>query len=344
MDVPALAVVHTVSGSRQNRPMSVTQAPEARPNAATAEIAHLGVRAVEYAAAARAPSTRRAYEADLRHYFAWTDLRGLTALPAAPETVALYVTSMASELKASTIVRRLSAISVLHGQAGIASPTHDPRVRSVVVGIRRSIGASATQVAPATIGEIRRMVAHLDDGPSGTRDRALLLVGFAAALRRSELASLTWSDLVPAEGGVLLWIRRSKSDQEGRGDTRALPIGSDLETCPVSALETWKAVAGSETGNVFRPVDRNGRIGENALSGRAVAEAIKRAAARCGLDPALYSGHSLRAGFVTTAAARGASERSIARQTGHAPNSTVLRTYVRHASAFCDNAVAVVGL
>lgn len=306
--------------------------------------ADLRDRAREFATASRSDATLAAYASDLRHFSAWADAHGLAPMPADPETIALYLTSMADTLRPSTLSRRVAAISVAHQHAGFPSPTTDAMVRSVLSGIRRTVGVAPKQVAPATIGEIRRMTARMGDSTIEIRDRAILLIGFAGAFRRSELVSLDVSDLQERADGLLVTLRRSKTDQEGHGDTKAVPYGSDAETCPVRALRAWISTAGITDGPVFRPVDRHGNVAGSRLSGKAVALVVKRAAERAGLDHASYAGHSLRAGFVTTAAANGASERAIARQTGHAAGSTVLRAYVRHASAFTDNAVSALGL
>lgn len=301
-------------------------------------------RAREFATASRSEATLAAYASDLRHFSAWADAHDLTAMPADPETVALYLTSMADAFKPSTLSRRVAAISVAHQHAGLPSPTGDAMVRSVLTGIRRTIGTAPKQVAPATIGEIRKMTARMGKSTIEIRDRAILLLGFAGAFRRSELVSLDLTDLQEHADGILVTLRRSKTDQAGQGDTKAIPSGSDAETCPVRALQAWIAASGITDGPVFRPVDRHGNVAASRLSGKAVALVVKRAAERAGLDPSVYAGHSLRAGFVTTAAANGASERAIARQSGHAAGSTVLRQYIRHASAFTDNAVSMVGL
>jgi site-specific recombinase XerD len=314
------------------------------PSDAIERTAALRDRAREFATASRSDATLAAYASDLRHFWAWTEANDLAGLPATPETVALYLTSMADDFKASTISRRVAAISVAHQHAGLPSPTMDARVRSVLTGIRRTNGTAPRQVAPATIGEIRKMTARMGESTIELRDRAILLLGFAGAFRRSELVSLDLSDLRDQPDGILVMLRRSKIDQEGLGETKAIPLGSDAETCPVRALRRWIAVAGISDGPIFRPVDRHASVAPTRLSGKAVSHIVKRAASRAGLDSSVYAGHSLRAGFVTTAAANGASERAIARQTGHAPGSTVLRTYIRHASAFTDNAVSTLGL
>lgn len=304
----------------------------------------LAERARSFATASRSTSTLTAYESDWRHFTAWTAKHDLAALPADPETIALYATDLADRFKPSTIGRRMAAISVTHQHAGFPSPTQDASVRSVITGIRRTYGGAPKQVAPAVIGEIRKMVARMNGSTIDIRDRAILLLGFAGAFRRSELVALDVADLATRPDGLLVTIRRSKRDQEGRGDTKAIPFGSDAETCPVRAVAAWLTEADIAEGPVFRPIDRHGNVSDSRLSGKAIALVVKRAAERADLDPAAYGGHSLRAGFVTTAAANGATERAISRQTGHAPNSAVLRTYIRHASAFTDNAVSMVGL
>jgi integrase len=189
------------------------------------------------------------------------------------------------------------------------------------------------------------MVAVCDpDTMIGVRNRALLLVGFAGGFRRSELVAVDVHHLEAVEAGIRLYVPSSKTDQAGRGDTKALPYGSDPSTCPVTAVRTWLERSGIVEGPVFRRVRRGGAVGPERLSDRSVARLVDALAAEAGLPPGRWSGHSLRSGFVTVAAARGASERSIARQTGHAPGSAVLRTYVRHSSVFTDNAATHLGL
>jgi integrase len=316
-----------------------------------ADLDDLAKAALGYARFNRATSTQRAYANDWAHFCAWTAAHGLDSLPAAPETVALYVTDLASTpqsttgapLRPSTINRRLAAIAVHHKRAGYDSPSSAPGVREIMKGIRRSLRVAQREAAPAGIGEIRRMIAHLPSDIAGTRDRALLLVGFAGATRRSELVGLDVADIIEGDQGLAIIIRSSKTDQEGRGRQVAIPRGHDPETCPVRALQGWLEAAAIDDGPVFRPIDRHGNIASARLSDRAVALIVKRAAEGAGLDPTRYSGHSLRAGFATTAAANGAPERAIANQTGH-KSMEVLRRYVRHGSLFTDNAATMLGL
>lgn len=312
------------------------------PSNELASVEDLVVAARSFASASRSNSTKRAYASDWRDFERWASVRNFDPLPADPAVVALYITDLASRLKPSTITRRLASISVVHQQAGYPSPTRDEEVRSISTGIRRTLGTAQREAAPLSLGDLRAMLAHLPDTVRGARDRALLVVGFAGAFRRSELVALDVGDLDRREEGVLASVRRSKTDQEGGGRQVALPYGKDRHTCPVTALDAWMVAAELHEGPLFVAVDRHGHLG-GRLTPASVNLIVKDAAQRARLDPARLSGHSLRAGFATTAAAAGASERAIANQTGHR-SMNVLRRYVRHGSAFTDNAATQIGL
>ena len=292
---------------------------------------------------AKAPSTLRAYRSDWVNFAVWCDGHGRACLPALPETVALYVTDQASTKAASTITRRLAAISVAHQAAGHDSPISASSVRAVMQGIRRVKGTAPKQKTAAITADIRAMIGALPLGtPAGVRDRALLLVGFAGALRRSELAGLDAGDVQFVHEGLAVTIRRSKGDQEGQGQKVGLPFGSDPATCPVRALQAWLDASEIADGPLFRAVDRHGRLGMGRLSGEAVAAVVKRAAAAAGKDPGQYAGHSLRAGLATAAAQAGVEERDIMTQGRW--RSLVVRRYIRDGSLFRANAAARVGL
>jgi integrase len=309
----------------------------ARP--ATAYLVH---KVEEYAARSRAESTVRAYTSDWRDFEGFCGVHGLDPLPASPSAVALYLVDLAERSKPSTIARRTAAISVVHKRAGHPSPTADPQVQEVTRGIRRRLGAAQREATPAGTGEVRRMVAHLPKTLLGTRDAAVLLVGLASALRASELVALAVGDIEHREEGLVLISRRSKTDQEGVGRRVALPFGRDPHTCPVTTLNAWLEAAEISEGPIFRAVDRHGNVSDRGLTTKAVSLVVQRSAAAAGIEGD-FSAHSLRAGFATSAAANGASERSIAAQTGHT-SMEVLRRYIRHASVFTDNAVSALGL
>jgi site-specific recombinase XerD len=291
-----------------------------------------------FVAESLSPATRRAYRASLTAFRSWCEGAGAQPVPASPETVAAFVAVEArAGRKVATLEQRVAAIRWLHEAAGLEAPTSAKLVRATMQGIRRELGVAPARKAPATVERLAAMVAHADPStPKGLRDRALLLLGFASALRRSELVALAVEDLEHTERGLLVTVRRSKTDQEGRGHVRAIPMGRHPETCPVGALWAWLEAAGITSGPVFRSVDRHGRIGET-MSARAVADVVKAHAEAAGLDPAVFSGHSLRAGFVTSAAERGARAERIMDHTGHR-SVAMVRVYTRRADAFADHA------
>lgn len=296
-----------------------------------------------YLRSAKAPATLRAYRTDWRDFTAWCAARSLDGLPAEPRTVALYLTDLAGVKACATLQRRITSISQAHQAAGHEPPTRSMIVRETWRGIRRTFGTASEGKAPARTVEMRAMVATLDDTLAGTRDRALLLVGFAGALRRSELVALDVADVVENGDGLVVTVRRSKTDQEGAGEQLGLPYGSDPATCPVRALRAWLGASGIESGPIFRPITRHGAMGERRLSDRAVAEVVKRAASAAGLDAGRYAGHSLRAGLITSAAEAGVLERDIMRHSRH-KSVPVMRRYIRGATLFQSNAAAAVGL
>lgn len=301
-------------------------------------------RAQAYAAYAKAAATRRAYASDWRDFQGWCSSKGLSCLPAGPESVALYIADLAEQHKPATIGRRMAAIAARHKACGYESPAsmRHGAVASVWHGIRRTHGVAQSAKAPVLVENLRHMVGSLRPGVIGIRDRALLLVGFAGAFRRSELVGLDLDDVQFTSDGLVVTLRRSKTDQEGEGRKVGLPYGSTPETCPVRAVRAWIEASGIESGPLFRSITRHGKV-QGRLSGFAVALVVKQYANAAGLGAAAYSGHSLRAGLVTSAAIAGASERSIMSQTGHR-STAMVRRYVRDANLFRENAAAKVGL
>jgi site-specific recombinase XerD len=285
-----------------------------------------------YAAAEKAEATRLAYRTDARLFAAWCASHGLTPLPASPETVAAFLAHEADRgVKPATIARRLAAIRYAHLLAQHEPPTTSEAVRAVLRGIRRTHGTAPAQKAAATSERIEKMLEHAGTNIIGVRDRALILLGFACALRRAEIAALTVADLADATGGLLVTIRRSKTDQEGQGQTVPLPRGHRLR--PVEALQTWLAQADITEGPLFRRITPGGRVLADALQPEAIAAIVKKLAQRAGFDPATFSGHSLRSGFVTSAVEDGASAVRVAEITRHRSLDTVA-VYVRRLDAF----------
>jgi integrase len=281
----------------------------------------------DYLRAAIAANTRRAHESDLRQFLAWGG-----TIPANPETVAAYLADRAGDLAVATLERHLASISRAHSARGLESPTRSDLVKTCLLGIRRVHGTRQRQVAPILVDDLRAMVGPLGDDLRGLRDRALLLVGFAGAFRRSELVAINCKNLEWAQGGLIVTLRRSKTDQEGRGRRVPIPRGSS-DLCPVKALEIWLRSAGIEEGRVFRAIDCHGNLHGDGLSPESVARIIKKRAAAVGLDPARFSGHSLRAGRITSAAEAGVSGWAIRRVTGHR-SKAILSRYVRPLDLF----------
>lgn len=326
------------------------------PIAATLPVALEAVaeRARDYIREAKAANTRRAYASDWQAFAGWCAAAGLEPLPAAPETVGLYLAAQAETLRAGTLSRRLVAIAAAHRAAGQQFDTRHRAIRETLAGIKRQHGTAQQGKAPAVISEIRRMVEAQPEGIAGIRNRAILLLGFAGAFRRSEIAGLNLEDLAFTTDGLVVTLRRSKTDQQGEGRKVGIPYGSTPATCPVRAMRAWIDAAGLETGSAFREVGTGNRVvaayidaaGKQRgarLSDKSIAAVVKGAAKAAGLDPARYGGHSLRAGLATSAAAAGVPERAIMAQTGHR-SVAMVRRYIRSGELFRENAAASVGL
>nr|WP_221308521.1 site-specific integrase [Nocardiopsis mwathae] len=362
-----------------------------------------------YLASAQSPNTLRAYRSDWCAFSAWCLAEGRRALPADPVDVAVYLAAAADTLgegdptrwalSPSTLERKAAAIAAVHGAHGLTSPTRADVVRMTLRGIRRRRRARPDRKRPVLLHTLEALLQERPapghpTGAARRRDALLLLTGFAGALRRSELAALTFDDIAldtdAKTGDPLLVVRlaATKTDQEARhGQQVALPRGRRSTTCPVCAFADWAdAVRAHRDGGaaglrafldadpavrdphhsggapahrchtytgtdladgtgrpLFVPIDRHGRLGARAISGRAVAELVKRYAERAGLDASAFSGHSLRSGFATQAALGGAADREIMRQ-GRWANPRTVHGYIRTANPLEDNAVTRLGL
>jgi site-specific recombinase XerD len=299
-------------------------------------------RARSYEAESKSANTWRAYRSDLRHFGAWCASRGVVAMPAAPETVRLYLVDHAGSLAISTLRRRLSAISEAHVAAQVPNPTVSPVVRFAWEGMRRTHGSAPRAKEAAVTEVVAAMVKPLGQSLIDVRDRAILLIGFAGAMRRSELASLGFSDIAETGDGLRITVGRSKTDQEGEGAVVGIAYGSNPPTCPVRAWRAWVEAAGLVDGPAFRQLG-NGRVTDKRIAGDGIARMVKRRATAAGLDPEMFSGHSLRSGFATTAARAGVAEYKIMRQ-GRWTTSQAMRGYIREGELFVDNPSAKLGL
>jgi site-specific recombinase XerD len=317
--------------------------PNRPTNTQIGPLAEIADRASEFIQQSKSKNTIRAYRADWTHFEGWCQSHGQASLPATADTVALYVTALADTHKPATITRRISAISQAHQIAGMEAPTGAAKVRLVMAGIRRMKGTAQTGKTPILVDDLRRMLAGLPGNLLGVRDRVLLLIGFCGAFRRSELVALDAADVAVTREGLVVTIRRSKTDQEAEGRKIGIPYASHLETCPVRSFQDWLEKSGITEGPLFRPIDRFGKMASIRLSAGAVADIVKKYVAAVGLDAREFAGHSLRSGLATSAAAAGASERSIMNQTGHR-STAMVRRYIKNGSLFIDNAATVLGL
>ena len=290
-----------------------------------------------YIHAATSDHTRRAYQSDVRQFMAWGG-----HLPSNTEEVLAYLHAHADNLNHRTLQRRIVALRQWHVTQGFTDPTQHPLVKKTVTGIARTHGKPKAKAPALTLSSIEAMNDCLIAGDTArdVRDRALLLIGFLGAFRRSELVAMTWENISFTEEGVIISIPRSKTDQKGEGKNCALPK-VDGPLCPVVALKHWQAYTG-ETGKVFRRITKTDDVLESGFTGQQVSLIIKRLAKAAALPNAdTYSSHSLRGGFATQARREGADVISIMRQ-GRWKSTKTVMGYIEAGETFIDNAAGVI--
>ena len=319
------------------------------------ELEALAARAALYATRARGDGTRRVYRSAWRGYVGWCQSLGREPLAGDPDLVAMYATKRAdANVAIATLRVDLAAIRTAHLLANIALDMRHPRLAMVVEGITRARGTRPTRQAAPAVPDVLRLLLAACPPPAtalGARDRAMLLLGFGAALRRSELVALQLGDVetVP-DRGLRLLVRHSKTDQHGQGEDIAIWANpKEPLLCPLAALQAWRfhrdragdldwtaADTARQERPLFCAVTKSGRPTGVVLSDKAVARLVKGAAARAGLDPERYSGHSLRAGLATAAGEAGASLPDLMRQTRHKSTQVAL-AYLRPADLWRNN-------
>jgi len=300
--------------------------------------AELAIHIKENAYSSLAPSTRLIYRSDFYIFTQWCERMGLSRCPASPETVAGFITAQDLEgIKPATLIRRLAAIKKAHEAYKYPTPTSDALVRAVMKGIKRNRGTAPAKKAAATAERLEQMVSYCIPTTLGVRDKAILLLGFAGAFRRSELVSLTMKDIERTPEGIKVTIRKSKGDQEGKGQT--IPILNGTRFRVVDNLFIWLQQAGIKDGLVFRSVLKNGKVQNKPLSPRDVARIVKKYAGYAGFSKETFAGHSLRAGFITSGANAGADIYKLMEVSRHKKPETVMG-YVRESKLFENHAGA----
>lgn len=307
------------------------------PDAALARLEPLAEQVKELIEEAKAPRTRTAYDGDWERYETWCGENELPALPPRAENVAAYLAWLMNEgLKVSTIERALAGIAFGFRNRGHGWTT--PKgVTEMMKGLRRRLGVRPEKKEPAVADVLEKMVATFGGDLRGLRNRAILTVGWTGAFRRSDVVSLDVEDVSFVPEGLVVLLRKSKTDQEREGVEKGLPMAENASLCPARSLRAWLQAAGIAKGPLFRAVNAQGRVRDARLSDKSVADFVKQAAEAAGLDPSAFSGHSLRAGFMTTAAEKGKPMHEIMGQSGH-KSERVASGYIRHGSLFTRNA------
>lgn len=289
----------------------------------------------------KANHTIDAYESDWNDFCDWCRYHHQTSYPAQPETIVNYINDLADYAKASTIRRRISAISENHNASGnhVENPCRAWIVKEALIGLTRLKGTVQKGKTPIYWEEIEEMIHRMDlTSLQALRDRAVLLLGFMGAFRRSELAGLDVEDIRKYPQGIVVTIRHSKTDQTSAGQQIGIPYLSHSSMDCIHALQEWLTAAGITSGPLFRSFLKNGKVSSRRLSDKSINLIVKKYAASIGLNPEMYGAHSLRHGFATYAALQGVEERLIMKQTRHR-SVEMVRRYINEADLFTNNPI-----
>ena len=291
----------------------------------------------------KANNTVRAYKSDFKDFGLFCAQNGFKSLPSEPKIVSLYLTYLSTkEAKMSTLKRRLVSIGVIHRLKGHYLDMKHPSIIENIMGIKRRKGSFQKGKKPILISSLKQLINTIDEQKNEDikklRDRTIILIGFSGGFRRNEIVSLDYEDLDFVEEGLKVQIRRSKTDQFGEGSVKALPYFDNSKYCPVISLKNWLKISKISNGSLFRRFVKGSKLSENRLTDQTVALLIKEYLRLAGIDSKNYSGHSLRSGFATSAAASGAEERSIMAMTGH-KSTEMVRRYIKEANLFKNNAL-----
>jgi len=342
-----LGRLHGLLLGRYTAAMTTTDIPAADPSTPPGGLSAEDLLRIEAAAgAACAASTRHVYAAQWRLWERWCAARDLTPLPADPATVGAYLAARAADgIAVVSLNLACSAIGHAHRARQLPDPVQHQTVRQVRRGLARTYGtAPRRQARPLDVAELRQILRHIDrDRPSGVRDTAIILLGYAGALRRSELAGLHLADVEHKTAGLLLTLRRSKTDPDARGHQIGIAHGHRPTTDPVGALNAWLALRGREPGPLFTRVFSS-RIHATGLHGETISRMIHTRAQAAGLPAERITAHSLRAGHATTAALAGVPLERIAAQTRHKDLTVLVERYIRPLEALAQTSSKDLGL
>jgi site-specific recombinase XerD len=304
----------------------------------------LVTKAKEFAKFAFAPNTLVSYKSDWKLFNLWCQNQSFSPLPATIDTLILYISELATQnYKSSSIQRKISAIKKMHNMANQFLNLEDSNFLLVWTCIKRKLGVQKKGKLPILIKTLRDVVATIDTSRiMGIRDKALLTFGWASAMRRSEIIALNRNDIEFIEEGILVNISKSKTDQYGEGQKIAIHYGKYEATCPVRNLQKWQALSLSKEA-VFTAVNKTDIPTNNRLSAIDVARIIKKLLLNTGIDPTNFAGHSLRSGFITTAAKHSVPDRIIMKHSRH-KSVQMIQVYTRDNSIIQDNATTMVGL
>ena len=293
-------------------------------------------------ASSKSANTLKAYGADWSDFTDWCRAKKCSELPAAPETIVNYMTDLADNAKANTISRRVTAISENHIAAGYDAghnPAKSGLVRAAMASIRREKGTYQQGKAPILLDTLYVLADYFTDDILGARDRAIILLGFAGAFRRSELARIQFEELTFSPQGLAIFIPQSKGDQLGRGATIGIPYAPDEKICAVRAVKKWLDLSGIKKGSLFRSFKKNHELNSAHLSDKSIALVVKKYAKLAGFNEKDFAGHSLRRGFATSAAQHNVDTLGIMKQTRHKSERMVHR-YIEQGGIFKDNPLA----
>lgn len=289
----------------------------------------------------KANHTIDAYESDWNDFCDWCRYHHQTSYPAKPETIVNYINDLADYAKASTIRRRISAISENYNASGdhVENPCRAWIMKEALIGLTRLKGTVQKGKTPIYWEEIEEMIHRMDlTSLQALRDRAVLLLGFMGAFRRSELAGLDVEDIKKYPQGIVVTIRHSKTDQTSAGQQIGIPYLSHSSMDCIHALQEWLTAAGITSGPLFRSFLKNGKVSSRRLSDKSINLIVKKYAVSIGLNPEMYGAHSLRHGFATYAALQGVEERLIMKQTRHR-SVEMVRRYINEADLFTNNPI-----